>query len=136
MSEENKIQTRELLEDISTDVMNNIAKDRKVSVADIQTTINNMETNTPMDAFNAKLIDGLKYEDEVEDEFKIVLKKSKSDELEYTPISAYIGETEKLHTEGKIAVYIAEGDIIDGKSNEESIGSETVVKDLKKNQRR
>lgn len=132
MSEENKIQTRELLEDISTDVINNIAKDRKVSVADIQTTINNMETNTPMDAFNAKLIDGLKYEDEVEDEFKIVLKKSKSAELEYTPISAYIGETEKLHTEGKIAVYIAEGDIIDGKSNEESIGSETVVKDLKK----
>lgn len=132
MSEENKVQTRELLEDISNDVIGNIAKDRNSTIEKIRDSINSMMTNTPMDAFNSTLIDGLKYMDEVEDEFKTLLKKDKTSALEFTSVSSYMNDHDESNSEGKIAVYVAEGNIIDGKSSEESIGSETFTKDIRK----
>lgn len=135
MSEENKAQTRELLQDVSDDVLGNIAQSRKISLDSLQVVINNLETTMPNEALQSKLIDGEKYQDEVESEFKSLLKISKDDKLNYTSISDYIQDNEELSKDAKIAVYVAEGDIIDGKSDENSVGSETLVKDLEKIQK-
>jgi protease IV len=132
MSEENKIQTRVLLQDIATDVIENIAKDRKMTPEQVNSAINSMQSNIPEEALSVKMIDGLKYQDEVEAEYRVRLKEDKDEKLTFTNISKYIKSNVTDASEGKIAVYIAEGDIMDGESTESSIGSKTVLTDLRK----
>jgi protease IV len=132
MSEENKIQTRVLLQDIATDVIENIAKDRKMTPEQVNSAINSMQSNIPEEALSVKMIDGVKYQDEVEAEYRVRLKEDKDEKLTFTNISKYIKSNVTDASEGKIAVYIAEGDIMDGESTESSIGSKTVLTDLRK----
>jgi protease-4 len=132
MSEENKTQTRVLLQDIATDVIENIAKDRKMTPEQVNSAINSMQSNIPEEALSVKMIDGVKYQDEVEAEYRVRLKEDKDEKLTFTNISKYIKSNLTDASEGKIAVYIAEGDIMDGESTESSIGSKTVVTDLRK----
>lgn len=132
MSEENKTQTRVLLQDIATDVIENIAKDRKMTPEQVNSAINSMQSNIPEEALSVKMIDGIKYQDEVEAEYRVRLDKDKDEKLTFTNISKYIKSNVTDASEGKIAVYIAEGDIMDGESTESSIGSKTVLTDLRK----
>lgn len=130
MSEENRQQTRELLSDIAGNVIDNIAKDRKLTSDEVNASINQMKTNIPQETIETKLIDAVKYYDEVESEFKKLIKLDADEKLNLASISDYISD-QNHKTSGKIAVYVAEGDIIDGKSQEGSIGSISVVKDLR-----
>lgn len=133
MSEENKTQTRELLTDVANHVLRAIAKDRHLDPQTINTTIDQMQSNTPREAAAAKLIDGEKYFDEVESELARHLHQDAKERFEHVSIYKYIGqEKEDIATTKKIAVYVAEGDIVDGKSDEASIGSITMVEDLRK----
>ncbi|MFY7861191.1 MAG: S49 family peptidase, partial [Chitinophagales bacterium] len=90
MSEENKTQTRVLLQDIATDVIENIAKDRKMTSEQVNSAINSMQSNIPEEALAAKMIDGVKYQDEVEAEYRVLLDEDKDEKLTFTNISKYI----------------------------------------------
>jgi protease IV len=131
MSEENRQQTRELLSDIAENVVGNIAQDRKLSAVDVNAAINQMKTNIPQEATATKLIDGVKYIDEVESELKKMTKIDAEDKLTMTSIQDYISDKTILDKSGDIAVYVCEGNIIDGKSQEGSFGSATVVRDIR-----
>ena len=131
MSEENKVQTKELLSDISNTVLNNIAADRKLSFESLNLAINEMRTSMPEDAFNVGLVDKIAYLDEAETELKKLLKQGEKAELKKLSMSKYLDEKfPSLNNEG-IAVYVAEGDIVDGKAEDGSIGSENMVKDIR-----
>ena len=131
MSEENKVQTKELLSDISNTVLNNIAADRKLSFESLNLAINEMRTSMPEDAFNVGLVDKIAYLDEAETELKKLLKQGEKAELKKLSMSRYLDEKfPYLKNEG-IAVYVAEGDIVDGKAEDGSIGSENMVKDIR-----
>lgn len=87
-------------------------------------------------AFDAGLIDGMLYEDQVRDEFKKRLGYKGDDELKLTKDSAYREiepDTLGLNNGEKIAIIYASGDIGGGRSNtspygDQNIGSETMVK--------
>ena len=131
MSEENKVQTKELLSDISNTVLNSIAADRKLSFESLNLAINEMRTSMPEDAFNVGLVDKIAYLDEAETELKKLLKQGEKAELKKLSMSRYLDEKfPSLNNEG-IAVYVAEGDIVDGKAEDGSIGSENMVKDIR-----
>lgn len=131
MSEENKVQMKELLSDISNAVFTNIASDRKLSLDVLNLAINEMRTTMPEDAFNAGLIDKIAYLDEAEGELKKLLKLGEKADIKKMTMSSYLGEEfPSMKNEG-IAVYVAEGDIVDGKAEEGSIGSENMVKDIR-----
>lgn len=131
MSEENKQQTKELLGDIATDVIANIATDRKLTSDAVNASINQMQSMSPEDALSSKLIDGLKYQDEAESDLRAALKIDASKDLPLVGIDEYIVDSKLGKQDGDIAVYVAEGDIVSGKSTEGSVGSETVVKDMR-----
>lgn len=131
MSAENKEQTRVFLSDFAEVVLKNIAQDRKISVEQLNESINSMKSMSPQDAKNAHLIDQTKYQDEVESIIKSKIDLDKKEELPLINVSEYYNEVSESST-GDIAVYIAEGNIVDGKSIEGNIGSSTVVKDMRK----
>lgn len=131
MSEENKVQIKALLSDVSNVVLSNIAHDRKLSLDVLNLAINEMRTSMPEDAFNAGLIDKIAYLDEAEGELKKLLKLEEKSEIKKMSMSSYLDDKfPSMKSEG-IAVYVADGDIVDGKAEDGSIGSENMVKDIR-----
>jgi protease-4 len=131
MSEENKVQMKELLSDISNSVFSNISADRKIKLENLNLAINEMRTSMPEDAFNSGLIDKIAYLDEAENELRILIKLGEKAEIKKISMSSYLDEKLPSFKNEGIAVYVAEGDIVDGKAEEGSIGSENMVKDIR-----
>lgn len=131
MSEENKVQMKELLSDISNSVFSNISADRKIKLENLNLAINEMRTSMPEDAFNSGLIDKIAYLDEAENELRILIKLGEKAEIKKISMSSYLEEKLPSFKNEGIAVYVAEGDIVDGKAEEGSIGSENMVKDIR-----
>lgn len=131
MSEENKVQMKELLSDISNSVFSNISADRKIKLENLTLAINEMRTSMPEDAFNSGLIDKIAYLDEAENELRILIKLGEKAEIKKISMSSYLDEKLPSFKNEGIAVYVAEGDIVDGKAEEGSIGSENMVKDIR-----
>jgi protease IV len=133
MSPENRIQTTEWLGDLYRHFLGRVSKSRGIDTATLQRLANTGAIQTPQDAANNKLIDGLKYDDQVKDEIKKHLKLDKYDKINYISINTY-SEAANFRQSGssRIALIYAEGNIIDGKGDKENIGSEDYVKLIRK----
>jgi protease-4 len=131
MSDENKVQMKELLSDISNSVFSSIAADRKINLENLNLAINELRTSMPEDALSSGLIDKITYLDEAEWELKSLMKLGEKTELKKLTLSNYLEDKFPLFKNEGIAVYVAEGDIVDGKAEEGSIGSEDMVKDIR-----
>jgi protease-4 len=128
MTEANRIQSRELLDDLYTYFLNQSASARKLDTAALRTLANQGFVYEAADAVKYRLIDGLKYEDELKDELRTIVRAEKDARLNLLPVSRY-GEAVVYRPRGlnKIAVITAAGNIIDGRGDQEMIGSETYV---------
>ena len=133
MTPENELQTQEWLGDLYRYMLVKISETRNIDTATLHKLANTAAIQTPQDALNNKLIDGVKYDDEIKDELKQRLKIGKNDKLHIVPLDKY-AETGGWRQSGKdrIALVYAEGDIIDGKGDKQLIGSEDYVKLLRK----
>ncbi len=131
MSDENKVQMKELLSDISNSVLSSIAADRKINLENLNLAINELRTSMPEDALSSGLIDKITYLDEAEKELKSLMKLGEKAELKKLTLSNYLEDKFPSFKNEGIAVYVAEGDIVDGKAEEGSIGSEDMVKDIR-----
>lgn len=131
MSDENKVQMKELLSDISNSVFSSIAADRKINLGNLNLAINELRTSMPEDALSSGLIDKITYLDEAERELKSLMKLGEKTELKKLTLSNYLEDKFSSFKNEGIAVYVAEGDIVDGKAEEGSIGSEDMVKDIR-----
>ena len=115
MTPENRIQTTEWLGDLYRHFLGKISQSRGIDTATLQRLANTGAIQTPQDAVSNKLIDGLKYDDQVKDEIKKHLKLDKYDKINYISINTY-SEAANFRQSGssRIALIYAEGNIIDG----------------------
>jgi protease-4 len=78
------------------------------------------------DAMQYKLVDGLKYDDEVKDELKEKLQIARNEMINFVTIAKYAEAVNyKRDGKDKIALIYAEGDIVDGKGDNGQIGGST-----------
>lgn len=133
MTPENREQTEEWLGDLYREMLQKVSASRGIDTATLHQLANSGAVQNAEQALQHKLIDGVKYDDEVKDEFKQRLKIGKHDKLHFMPLDRY-AETGGWRQSGKdrIAVIYAEGDIIDGKGDRRMIGSEDYVKLIRK----
>ena len=133
MTPENELQTSVWLNDLYHDFLQQISERRGVDTATLHQLATTAAIQTPQDALNYKLIDGLKYDDEVRSEIKQNLSLGKTDKLNYLSLETY-NEAINLRKTGKerIAVIYAEGEIIDGEGSDETIGGERFRKMIRK----
>ncbi len=126
MTPENQLQTSVWLNDLYNDLLQKTAETRKMDTGTLHLLANEGIIQNAKNAFDHKLVDGLKYDDEIKDEIKGKLKIDKYGKINFVTINTYLAAN-NLAGEGKekIALIYAEGDIIDGKSGQGSIGSET-----------
>ncbi|HEX7847336.1 MAG TPA: signal peptide peptidase SppA [Chitinophagaceae bacterium] len=126
MTDENKLQTSVWINDLYTDFLQKTAEARNLDTAVLRQLAVEGKIQTAKDAKDNKLVDDVKYDDEVKDEMKKRLNVGKYERLNFISISNYMAATKYIKTGGeKIALIYAEGNIVDGKGDQGSIGSET-----------
>jgi protease-4 len=126
MSEANQLQTSVWLNDLYGDLLMRTSETRKMDTGTLHLLANEGVIQNAKNAADHKLVDGLKYDDEVKDEIKSRLKIDKYEKIEFITVSTYLSVSDFTGTgKDKIAVIYAEGDIMDGKSKDGTIGSET-----------
>jgi protease-4 len=125
MTPENKLQTLEWMGDMYNYLLVQTSKTRKVDTATLHQLANTAAIQTPQDAVDAKLIDGIKYDDQIKEEIKSRLKIGKYDKLNFVDLSRYY-EAVNIRKTGsnRIAVIYAEGDIVDGAGASNNIGGD------------
>ena len=125
MTPENELQTKEWLNDLYYYFLVKTSEARKVDTATLHRLANTAAIQTPEQAVQNRLIDGVKYDDEVKSEIKNLLKSDKYDKLHLVSLGTY-SEAINFKRSGKdrIALIYAEGDILDGEGDNGSIGGD------------
>ncbi len=133
MTDANRLQSTEILDDLYGHFLQQTAASRKIDTATLHRYANENIIQTAASAVQFDLVDGLKYDDEVKDEIKGLLKVEKIDKLNLVPLGKYAKAVDYKKTgREKIAVIYAQGDIIDGKGERTIIGSESYVSLIRK----
>lgn len=126
MTEANRLQTAVILNDLYGHFLLQTAATRKIDTATLHQYANEYRIRFAADALKYKLVDGLKYDDEVKDEIKNRLKVDKFDKINFVSLGKYAqAATYKQKGKDKIAVIYGQGDIVDGKGDQDRIGGET-----------
>lgn len=134
MTEPNRLQTSQLLNDIYGNFLYTTATARKIDSSELHRLADEGAIQTASDALRAGLIDGLMYDDEVKAEILKRLYLKKTDKINFVSLDTYSKARNYKSVDGdRIAVLYAEGDIIDGKSeSERTIASENYIALIRK----
>ncbi len=133
MTPENELQTKEWLNDLYNYFLSKAAASRGVDTATLHQLANTAAIQTPQDALKYRLIDAVKYDDEVRAEIKQKLGLGKTDKLNLVNMNTY-HEAHSLRKTGKdrVAVIYAEGNIVDGEGGSDNIGGDNFRKMIRK----
>jgi protease-4 len=134
MSEPNRQQVNSFLGSMYDHFLTEISKSRKIPKSTLFTLADSAKVRNPKDALVYKMIDGLKYKDEVLDELKSKSGIEKKKELKSVTIEEYdpAPEENSSGSSDRIAIIYANGEIISGEGNDESIGSDRISRAIRK----
>jgi protease-4 len=134
MSDANREQTMSLLNSVWSSVLEDISKSRNVSVAKLNEIANGLLARTPEMAKAEKLVDVIAYEDEYHNAIKKLLKVDKDEDYNKVSILDYaqkVATTAEISAaEDKIAVIYAQGEIMGGEGDINTIGEGSINRSL------
>lgn len=135
MSEANREQMEALLNSIWGQLILNISKSRGISLEDLNTIADNLDLVSADKALELHFVDGLAYRDEIVKKLKEKTGIEKDDNLKVVSFGKYTNtesHKKKSTSRNRIAIVYAQGDIVQGKGDPKTIGSETMAKALRK----
>lgn len=135
MSDENRTQLAGLLDDLWDHLLVNIAGSRKMEKDTLQEIAGTFSAREATDALRLKLVDGLKYEDEVMDELRKKSGLNPDDKVKTLTLNKYNHVPEaagKGYAKDKIAIIYAAGVIESGQGDDETIGSDNFAETISK----
>lgn len=138
MSDANRLQVTSYMNSLYDHFLTGISASRKINKDSLYNYANQLRIKEPEDALKYKLVDGLKYKDEILNEIKERTGISgktdiKSVELaDYTATETKNDVDENGPSNSRIAVIYASGEIGGGEGNDNNIGSETTSKAIRK----
>ncbi len=134
MTDANRIQTEAWLGGMYRGFLSAAAAARGLDSGSLHQYANDYAIRTPEDAVRLKLIDGVKYDDEVKAELKQRVGIADDDKISFITPGSYIasGKLYKKPARDRIALVIAEGEIIYGGDQEGVIASDAYRDMLRK----
>lgn len=135
MSEYNRIQTREFLEDMKDILVSQIAENRNLSRDSIEKVIDNMEGRTAQRAMAAGLIDAAFYKDELDTLLHQRLGLKEKKKVKFISLDKYsqlASKPKEPKTKNKVAVVVAEGEIQYGTQTPGTVSDAKYLKLLSK----
>ncbi|RWU08212.1 signal peptide peptidase SppA [Pedobacter chitinilyticus] len=135
MSDYNRQQVSVYVNGLYQTFLAGISESRKLSTDSLFQIANQLKIQAPNDALTHKMVDGLKYKDEVLDELRNITGKGKKDDINSITINDYIKDLPSqgdIASKNKVAVIYANGEIIGGEGSDEQIGSERISRAIRK----
>lgn len=137
MSDANRLQTKTFIDGTWRNVCDAVSKSRGISVDSLNSYADSyLALQATETLVKAKMVDGLMYGDQVKDAVKKMMKLEKDDDIAQLTLNDMLNVKDKKVEGSEIAVYYAEGDIVqDPKAatmfgNNNYIASRKVCKDL------
>ena len=123
-SEENLLQTREMVNSMWDGMAESICSSREISREDLDGMIDNLKLNTPEDFLACRLVDELLTKEELKEKITVLAKESKYEEVKFISLRDYVNINAQTVSKArrKIAIIYAEGEIIDGYDKQEVAG--------------
>ena len=135
MSDENRKQIMAYMGSIWKHVLEDISKERNISVEKLNELADNLTLKNVELAVTNNLIDGLKYKDEILTELAELTNKTDDSKIESISLRKYSkvpDRKRKSLSKNKIAVVYASGTVIMGEGGEGKIGSDRISKAIRK----
>jgi protease-4 len=134
MTAANKEQTNEWLNGIYGQMLSDIAVARKLNTDSLRLLAETYALDKPENAVKARLLDGLKYDDELRNELRSKLKIGQDEAINFIKIGKYgmANNVSGAYSKNKIAMVVAEGAINYGKASPDAVGSDEYISILRK----
>jgi protease IV len=134
MSEPNREQMQKLLDDLWGEWKDTVAKDRKKAPTDLQNIADEQGLLEAEDAKRLGLVDHIAPYDEVLDELKkLAGKQAKDKDFPQIALATYAGiPGDTKSGKARIAVLVAEGEIVDGEGKASQVGGERLSRELRR----
>lgn len=134
MSDANREQTLSLLNSVWSSVLTDISKSRNISVAKLNEIANGLLARSPELAKAEKLVDVIAYEDVYHDAIRKKLKVDKDEDYNKISIVDYAQKvattSESNDSQDKIAIIYAQGEIMSGEGDVNTIGEVSMNRSL------
>lgn len=132
MSPENRTQMETYINSIWGTMVADIAKERNLSIDSLNMFATDLSAMMAEDALANRMVDGLKYEDEVEDILREKLELDADEDITFVTLGEYIAAKPYTpsYSDNKIEVIYAEGQIVQGASEQGTLGSSTLADQL------
>lgn len=132
MSPENRTQMETYVNSIWGTMVADIAKERNLSIDSLNMFATDLSAMMAEDALANRMVDGLKYEDEVEDILREKLELDADEDITFVTLGEYIAANPytPTYSDNKIEVIYAEGQIVQGTSEQGTLGSSTLADQL------
>ncbi len=133
MSDANREQMQQLVNSLWRTIAGSVAESRGIELAELNRIADNLEIALPEEALEKHFVDGLLYEDQMDDVFaSLGVEPDKNGDFRFVSLGDYASQ---LSASGKlsapqIAIVYAEGQIVDGEASEGSIGGNSLAREL------
>ena len=133
MSEASKEQIGALLNSVYSTFINNIAVSRGIDANELRNISDKMLVKTTQDAVEKRLVTQLGYFDEVLARMREITGLGEEENIPMNTVKKYSQSfVSDKYSKNRIAIIVAEGNIVSGKGGEGSIGSDQFAKEIRK----
>jgi protease-4 len=134
MSDANKQQVTSFIGSMYDHLLTEISKSRKISKENLFSIADSAKIRDSKDALSYKMVDGLKYKDEVLNELKKLTKTDQKKDIKSVSLEEYTAkdEVKKEPSTNRIAIIYANGEIMGGEGDDQTIGSERISRAIRK----
>ncbi|WP_316832005.1 signal peptide peptidase SppA [Pedobacter aquatilis] len=133
MSDYNRKQVTAYVGGLYNTFLSDIAQSRSLEKDSLYSIADNYKIREPKDALNFKMVDGLKYKDEILEELKALSGKTKKQNITSVSVNDYAKNNNQTGSgKDKVAVIYANGEITGGEGSDSQIGSERISRAIRK----
>ncbi|KQM78623.1 signal peptide peptidase SppA [Pedobacter sp. Leaf216] len=133
MSDYNRKQVTAYVGGLYNTFLSDIAQSRNIEKDSLYSIADNYKVQQPQDAVNFKMIDALKYKDQILEELKGLSGRTRGENIRSVSINDYAkNNTDTGEGKDKVAVIYANGEINGGEGSDNQIGSERISRAIRK----
>jgi protease-4 len=133
MSDYNRKQVTAYVGGLYNTFLTDIAQSRNIQKDSLYNIADNYKVQQPQDAVNFKMIDALKYKDQILEELKGLSGRTRGENIRTVTINDYAkNNTDTGEGKDKVAVIYANGEISGGEGSDNQIGSERISRAIRK----
>ncbi|QDW24093.1 signal peptide peptidase SppA [Pedobacter sp. KBS0701] len=133
MSDYNRKQVTAYVGGLYNTFLTDIAQSRNIQKDSLNNIADNYKVQQPQDAVNFKMIDALKYKDQILEELKGLSGRTRGENIRSVSINDYAkNNSDTGEGKDKVAVIYANGEINGGEGSDNQIGSERISRAIRK----